>query len=74
MRSRWYGITRRSAAQARDRGRHERAVDRVTLGPDLTGGQRPQAIVLTFAGGASRRLTLVARWPGFEFEVPEPAP
>jgi len=41
------------------------AVDRVTLGPDLTGGERPQAIVPAHVWQAAQSLgdwTLVARW------------
>jgi hypothetical protein len=55
------------------------AVDRVTLGPDLTGGQRPQAIVPAHVWQAAQSLgdwTLVGCTvaPGFEFEGFELAP
>ena len=55
------------------------AVDRVTLGPDLTGGQRPQAIVPARVWQAAQSLgdwTLVGCTvaPGFEFEGFELAP
>ena len=55
------------------------AVDRVTLGPDLTGGQRPQAIVPAHVWQAAQSLgdwTLVSCTvaPGFEFEGFELAP
>ncbi len=57
----------------------EGPVERVTLGPDLAGGERPQAVVPAHAWQAARSLgewTLVGCTvaPGFEFKGFELAP
>ena len=72
-------LLRRRADRARDRGDAKGPVERLTLGPDIAAGERPQAIVPAHAWQAARSLgewTLVGCTvaPGFEFKGFELAP